>query len=207
MVLCLVLAAPAHAAFNRAPIELGTGDGASPSVVMDPTGTAHVTWGIAEELMGYCAIPRGARACTHQTTLALDARATRPTILRRAQDGALIVVAGRDEFDDDPDESAWAFTSPDGITWTGPTLIGVGLGKFEAAVLTADGNAVDLLEDDTGSNAFQRAPLAGPPAAATVNLALKPDGTVSDFDYPGDLVRTKNGRTLAFLGSPADGFA
>jgi hypothetical protein len=30
---------------------------------------------------------------------------------------------------------------------------------------------------------------------------------VSDFDYPGDLVRTRNGSTLAFLGSPADGFA
>jgi hypothetical protein len=205
--LCLVAATPASAAFQPAPIELGPGDGGSPSVVVDPAGTAHIVWGIAEELIGYCALPRGARRCAASGRLALDARAGRPEILRRPQDGMLIVVAGREDLDDDPDDSVWAFTSADGVSWSGPLPIGLGIGEFDAAVLTADGQAVDLLAADTGENLFQRAPVAGPPTASVLNLATTPAGTTTDYDYPGDLTRLRDGRTLALLGSPADGFA
>jgi len=208
-VLCaLVVAGPAQAAFTRAPIQVGPGDGASPSVAMDPAGTAHVVWGIAEELIGYCALPRGARGCARTAQLALDARESRPFIMRRPQDGALIVVAGRDDSDSDPDQSTWAFTSLDGVTWSGPAPIGLGLGEeLDAAVLTADGQSVDLLQDETSSNLFQRAPLAGPPSAAVVDLASTPAGTSTDYTHPGELVRLRDGRTLALLGSGADGFA
>ena len=203
----LLAALPASAAFERAPVDLGPGDGNSPSVAIDPAGTAHVVWGIAEDVMGYCALPRGARSCAASARLSLDARAGRPEILRRAQDGLLIVVAGRDDFDSDPDESVWAFTSADGVTWAGPVQIGLGIGEFDAAALTADGAAVDLLESDTGVNDFQRAPVAGPPTASVLNLATTPAGTTTAYDYPGDLVRMRSGATLALLGSPADGFA
>jgi len=208
-VLCaLVTAVPAQAAFNRAPIQLGAGDGGSPSVVMDPAGTAHVVWGIADELIGYCALPRGARRCSRTAQLALDARAGRPHILRRPQDGLLIVIAGRNDVDADPHESTWAFTSSDGATWSGPAPIGLGIGDaLDSAALTADGQAVDLLQSVTGANLFQRAPLAGPPSAAVLNLATSPAGTSTDYTYPGELLRLRNGRTLALLGSPADGFA
>ena len=208
-VLCMLAATvPAQAAFNRAPIELGPGDGGGPSVVMDSAGTAHIVWGIAEELIGYCALPRGARRCAHTATLALDAREGRPQILRRPQDGLLVVIAGRDDTDDDPDESTWAFTSLDGVTWSAPAPIGLGIGEaLDAAVLTADGQAVDLLQSVTGGNLFQRAPLTGPPSAAVVNLATTPAGTTTDYTYPGEMLRLRDGRTLALLGSPADGFA
>ena len=73
-------------------------------------------------------------------------------------------------------------------------------------MLTADGAAVDLLSSDTGTNRFQRAPLGGPPATFTLNLSTNPDGTESDYVYPGDMVRLRSGRTMALLGSPADGF-
>jgi hypothetical protein len=208
LALCaLFCASPAQAAFTRAPIELGPGDGNSPSAVVDPAGTAHIAWGIAEDLIGYCALPRGARSCARTTTLSLDARDGRPVILRRPQDGALIVVASRDDIDADPDESTWVFTSLDGVNWSGPVPIGLGIADLDAAVLTADGQAVDLLAaDDTNTNRFQRAPLAGPPATLVLNLATAPDGTTTDYIYPGDMVRLRSGRTLAFLGSPADGF-
>jgi hypothetical protein len=119
-----------------------------------------------------------------------------------------VVIAGRSDIDDDPDQSTWAFTSADGVTWAGPTPIGLGLGaSLDAAALTADGQAVDLLQSETGSNLFQRAPLAGPPSAAVLNLASTPAGTSTDYTYPGELERMRDGRTLALLGSPADGFA
>ena len=205
--LLLVLAPSAHAAFHRTPIGLGASDGGSPSVVMDAAGTAHVAWGIAEELIGVCAIPRGARACAQTTTLALDGRSGRPVILRRPQDGALFVLAGRDDVGDDPDESVWAFATLDGVNWSPPVPIGVGIGgDLDGAALTADGLSVDLLESVTGGSLFQRAPLAGPPATGLLNLDNRPDGTTGGFDYPGDVVRLRNGRTLALLGSPADGF-
>ena len=205
--LCVLAAAPAPAAFKRAPIELGPGDGKSPSVVVDAAGTAHVAWGIAEELIGYCALPRGARACTRSARLALDARAGRPVLMQRPQDGLLVLVAGRDDAREDPDESVWAFTSADGATWSPPAPIGLGLGEIDAAVLTADGQAVDLLEARDDGNLFQRAPLAGPPAAAVLDLSSTPAGARTGFNFPGDMVRTAGGATLAFLGSPADGFA
>ncbi len=205
--LCALAAAPAAAAFERAPVELGPGDGESPSAVVDGAGTAHVVWGIAEELIGYCALPRGARACARTAQLALDARAGRPIVLQRPQDGLLVVVAGRDDLRDDPDESVWAFTSAGGASWSAPAPVGLGLAAIDAAVLTADGQAVDLLQAGSDGNLFQRAPLAGPPAAAVLNLSTTPAGTTTAFNYPGDMVRTARGRTLAFLGSPADGFA
>ena len=207
LVLCLLAAAPASAAFTRAPVVVGPGDGASPSVEIDPAGTAHVAWGVGEDLIGYCALPRGARQCAVNARFSLDARAGRPVLMRRASDGVLIVVAGREDLDDDPDGSVWAFTSADGATWSAPAPIGLGLAEIDAAVLTADGQAVDLLQSSTGGNLFQRAPLAGPPSAELLNLSSTPAGPTSEFNYPGDMVRLASGRTMAFIGSPADGFA
>ncbi len=203
----LIAAAPASAAFDRAPVDLGPGDGTSPSVAMDPAGTAHVVWGIAEDVMGYCALPRGARTCAAGARFSLDARTGRPAILRRPQDGLLIVLAGRSDVDAEPDGSVWAFTSPDGVTWSGPAQIGAGIGAFDAASLTPDGAAVDLLAADSDVNLFQRAPVAGPPVAATLNLATDPAGATTGFDRPGGLVRMRNGATLAFLAAPSAGFA
>ena len=69
--------APAQGAFNRTPIDLGPSDGGSPSVVMDPPGTAHAVWGVAEDVMQYCAIPRGSRGCAlPPVALQLDAFGT-----------------------------------------------------------------------------------------------------------------------------------
>ena len=42
--------------------------------------------------------------------------------------GLLIVVAGRYETSDDVAETTWAFTSLDGVTWSGPVAIGAGAG-------------------------------------------------------------------------------
>ena len=70
---------------------------------MDPAGTAHVVWGIAEELIGYCAIPRGARA-VHAHRAARARRPRGPADHRAPPAGrALIVIAGRDDIDADPD--------------------------------------------------------------------------------------------------------
>jgi hypothetical protein len=205
VVALLAAASPGQAAFNRAPIDLGPSDGGSPSVVMDPAGTAHVVWGVAEDVMRYCAVPRGARACAAPpVALQLDARTSRPHILRRPQDGLLVVVVGRVESSDDIPESTWAFTSADGVSWTGPTVIGLGIGEvLDSVSLTADGQAVDLLDSDTFINDFQRAPLAGPPPSTLVNLAVGQN----DYDESGELARLRNGRTLSVLGSSGDGFA
>jgi hypothetical protein len=138
--------------------------------------------------------------------LTLDARTGRPVLMQRPQDGLLVIVAGREDSRDDPDDSVWAFTSADGVAWSGPAPIGLGLSAVDAAVLTADGQAVDLLRAETGGNLFQRAPLAGPPSAALLNLSSTPAGTTSRFTADGDMVRMADGRTLAFLGSSGEGF-
>ena len=75
-------------------------------------------------------------------------------------------------------------------------------------MLTADGQAVDLLQADTGVNLLPAR--AGRPARRAPPCSTsppRPTGTTTEYDYPGDMVRMRDGRTLAFLGSPADGFA
>jgi hypothetical protein len=199
----VVAAAPGQAAFKRAPIELGPSDGGSPTVVMAPDGTAHAAWGVGEDLIRYCAIPPGVRTCQAPVALSLISRASRPFIVRRAQDGLLAIVVGRDEVDDDPDESVWAFTSADGVTWAGPTLIAIGIGEgIEDVLLTADDQAVDVLDEDTSENDFVRAPLGGPPPPTIVDLQV---GSPAGFSGPGDLLRLRDGRTLALLGSTSEG--
>lgn len=204
----LVLAVPAGAAFTRDPIDLGPSDGEGPSVVMDPRGTAHAVWGVAEELMHYCALPRGARSCARTVPLALDARDGRPTILRRASDGLLVVVVGRDDSGDDPDESIWAFTSADGVAWSSPVPIAHGLDGPHDAVLSPDGQAVDLIRGRAGDGVmFQRAPLIGPPVATQLNLSSTPAGGTSDFDDAGQLLALRSGRTMALLAGIVHGLA
>ena len=57
-------------------------------------------------------------------------------------------------------------------------------------------------------NLFQRAPLGGPPAAALLNLDNRPDGHDRRLRLPRRPgADAATGRTLALLGSPADGFA
>jgi hypothetical protein len=203
IVALLAAAAPTQAAFKRAPIELGPSDGTTPTVAMAPDGTAHVAWTVGEDVMRYCAIPPGVRACAAPVALSLISRASRPFIVRRPSDGLLAIVAGRDDLADDPDESLWAFTSLDGVTWTGPTRIAIGLGEgIEDVLLTADGLSVDVIDEDTAENAFVRAPLTGPPPATILDLNL---GSPFDFAGPSDLVRLRDGRTLALLASNADG--
>lgn len=199
----LLAAAPAQAAFKRAPIELGPSDGDAPTVAMAPDGTAHVAWGVGEDVMRYCAIPPGVRTCRSPVALSLISRASRPFIVRRAQDGLLAVVVGRDDSNDDPDESVWAFTSADGVAWAGPVQIAIGLGEgIEDVLLTADGTAVDVIDEDTTVNDFVRAPLTGPPPATILDLQ---QGSPFSFAGAGDLVRLRDGRTLALLGSSSDG--
>ena len=203
----LALAPQAQAAFERAPVALGPGDGGSPSAVVDDAGTAHVVWGIAEELIGYCALPRGARACARSATLALDGRAGRPTILRRPQDGALFVVAGREALDDDPDESVWAFSSADGVAWSGPVPIGVGIGgALDAAVLTADGLSVDLLESTPAATCSSARRSAGRRAPRCSTSTTAPTARPACSTTPATWRGCATARTLALLGSPADGF-
>jgi hypothetical protein len=203
IVVVLAAAAPAQAAFKRAPIELGPGDGSAPTVALAPDGTAHVAWAVGEDVMRYCAIPPGVRACAAPVGLSLISRASRPFIVRRASDGLLAIVVGRDDINDDPDESLWAFTSADGVAWSGPVQIAIGLGEgIEDVLLTADGAAVDVIDEDTSENDFVRAPLTGPPPATILDLNVG-----SPYSFPGesDLVRMRNGSTLALLASNADG--
>ena len=73
------------------PIDLGPGS--TPSVVVDPAGTAHILF--LAGLVGtpqYCRLPRGATACDIRTALGDSDDFEQVRILRRDSDGVLIAV-------------------------------------------------------------------------------------------------------------------
>ena len=199
---------PAHAAFQRTPIGLGAADGGSPSVVMDAAGTAHVAWGIAEELIGvlrdparrprlradddararrplrparHPAPPAGRRCCRARRPRRRRRRPRRVRLgvrhARRRQLGRPVPIGRRHRRRPRRRRADRRRRCPS--TCSSPT---------PAATCSS----------------ARRSPAR--PRRVVLNLDNRPDGTTGGFDYPGDLVRLRNGRTLALLGSPADGF-
>ena len=167
VLLCLLAAAPAHAAFERAPVELGPGDGGSPSVGRRPR--RHRPHRLGHR--------RGADRLLRAAARRAGVRRVRPAGARRARRPARDPAppAGRaaDRRRRPRGRSPTTPTSRSGrsrrpTASRGPARCrsASACGAFDAAVLTADGQAVDLLAADTGENLFQRAPVGGPPTAA-----------------------------------------
>ena len=156
--LALCAAPPASAATVA---DLGVGD--SPSVAVDPAGTAHIVFDTPGGET-YCRLPRGARACDLVTALPLAGRTGGPLILRRA-DGLLAIVQAAGN-------ATWLRVSADGgQSWQGPFAGGT-QSEVSGAALTQDGAAVLTLDPAASAGlTFQAAPFG---ATETRGLVLEP---------------------------------
>jgi hypothetical protein len=150
-----VLALLATAAPARSETVLQLGHGGEPSAVTDAAGTLHVVWRdvtAPRVPLYYCRVPAGGSGCTPAI---LADWATRPHLLLRPQDGALIAVYGS------TDDTTRAVVSGDGgTTWSVPAPVGTGLGEVHDAELSPDGGFVDTVHDAVEMS-FQRVPLGG----------------------------------------------
>lgn len=77
------------------------GMGTEPDLAVDSAGTAHVAWhdisrAVGQDVVLYCQIPRGARACTNSQTLYTGRIGARPHVLLPTA-GQVIVVLGEDQ--------------------------------------------------------------------------------------------------------------
>jgi hypothetical protein len=178
------------------------GQGRYPSAVTDATGTLHVVWNTFTQATpaptAYCRQPAGAASC-QPIALPLppggsDTIAGRPHILLRPSDGALFVVVSAVNSSAN---TTYEYASGDGgATWSGPSVIGSGIGDIVRATLTADGTAVDLLSPE-GGLVWQRAPLGGPAETRTIDLRAGSDFG-SGFDVGAELTTLPDGRTALF---------
>jgi hypothetical protein len=155
-----IAAAPASAA---PVVDLGAGD--TPSVAVDPAGTAHVVFN-SPGGETYCRLPRGAKACAVETPLPLDGRTGGPLILRRPSDGALVIVQAAATS---TSQATWVRVSADGgQTWQGPTAVGT-QSVVSSAALSVDGGSVFTLDPAAPAGlTFQQSPFAGPPSQGVV---------------------------------------
>jgi hypothetical protein len=160
--LALVAAPPAWAATV---VDLGAGD--TPSVTVDPAGTAHIVFN-SPGGETYCRLPRGAKACDVETPLPLDGRTGGPLILRRAADGVLVIVQAAAT---ETSQSTWVRYSGDGgQTWQGPVAVGT-QGDISSAALAVDGGGVLTLDPAAHAGlTFQASPFA---AFATQGVVLE----------------------------------
>jgi hypothetical protein len=159
----IALASPASAATV---VDLGAGD--TPSVAVDPAGTAHIVFNSAGGET-YCRLPRGARACAAETSLPLPSRTGGPLILRRPSDGLLVIVQAAPAGGTTP--TTWVRASADGgLTWQGPTAVG-NQTVVSSAALTVDGGGVFTLDPAAPAGlTFQASPFG---ASATQGVVLE----------------------------------
>jgi hypothetical protein len=90
---CLALAPAAQAS-----TQFTFGAGGVPDIAVDSAGTAHVAWHdssrpVGQDVVLYCRIPRGARACSNTQTLYTGSAGTLPHVLLPAP-GQVVVVLG-----------------------------------------------------------------------------------------------------------------
>jgi hypothetical protein len=159
--LALVAAPPAWAGTVA---DLGAGD--TPSVAVDPAGTAHIVFN-SPGGETYCRLPRGAQACDLETPLPLDGRTGGPLILRRPSDGALVIVQAAPAGGTSP--TTWVRYSIDGgQTWQGPAAVG-NQNVVSSAALAVDGGSVFTLDPAAHAGlTFQASPLVAPATQGVV---------------------------------------
>jgi hypothetical protein len=170
-----LLTSAAHAAATlpitpATPITIGPGENAT--VTVDATGTAHIAYLGVEpgaNTLHYCAIPRGATACSVQTTLPTDPTSTsleHPLVVLNGT--AIQVVSYRYGNSTGPFSQDLVYTSTDGGASFGPG-VSVGVNPFHLAI-PGPGNTVSTITDadsSDGGTLFQRVPLDGSSAGTT----------------------------------------
>jgi hypothetical protein len=163
LAIALIAAPPASAATV---VDLGAGD--TPSVAVDPAGTAHIVFN-SPGGETYCRLPRGAKACAAETALPLPDRTGGPLILRRPSDGVLVIVQAAPAGGTTP--TTWVRTSADGgQTWQGPTPVGT-QSVVSSAALSVDGGGVFTLDPAAATGlTFQASPFG---AVATQGVVLE----------------------------------
>ncbi len=190
-IVAVMAAAPASART----IDLGVGQ--TPTVAVDPAGTAHIVF-LTPGGYTYCRLPRNAPACDIRTALPVDRRAGYAQIFRRPADGALLIVQGSQGATEPVEQGVVSlrFSLDGGVTWQGPQPIATGTSAFNWATLALDGQSVALVQagDSTGF-IFERGPFAGQ-ETRRLDLVARPDG--STFGVNGGSIATlPDGRMIA----------
>jgi hypothetical protein len=187
-------------------VDLGPAD--SPArAVTDGAGTLHVVWDThraqpSDPLsLTYCRVPAGATACSSTQQLGVPGGfAFGVHLLRRTQDGALIVVfSGREPTTGAP--VTYVLTSLDGgATWSPAAIVGAGLLGMDAAALTADGQAIDTV-GFSGADplSYQRVGVTGPPESRVVAMGTEPNGTKTTQISGPHLVNLPDGRPMLIV--------
>jgi hypothetical protein len=188
--LALVAATPAKAA---APVDLGVGS--NPSAVIDTAGTAHIVFNSGDG-QTYCRLPRDGKACDVLTPLPLAGAWGELKILRRAADGALLIVqATPADVDDATHGVTWLRASPDnGAGWQDPVPIGTGVPRVDDVALATDGQSVLTVTADTGALLFQADPLAGR-ESRLLDINAPPGGSAAG----GAVIQTPQGQVIALV--------
>lgn len=142
----LALAACATPARAAKPFVLDSREQArNPAIAVDAAGTAHIVWneyrgaGGPGDLVHYCQVPRNARKCARQVTLAAPVNDVNGPRVLLPGDGRVLVLTSRCCQSDDValrGVALYLFTSSDGgASFSGPVHIGDnGLGYGDAAL-------------------------------------------------------------------------
>ena len=163
-----VLALVAAPSAGAAPFPIGQGH--SPGVAVDGSGTAYISWVGPEAAdpssLQYCRLPRGAQACDVRGTIATGGTSlSRPFV--QVEGSVVRVLSFRYGFTTSPFAQDLLFTSTDGGATFGPG-VSVGVTAFHEAV-PGPGAGISLVTHAvTQGEIFQRVPTDGSSAGGQV---------------------------------------
>ena len=188
--ICICLAAAPAA---QASTEFTFGSGEEPDIAVDSAGTAHVAWQdtsrpVGQDVVLYCRIPRGARACTGTQTLYTGGIGSVPHVLLPAP-GQVVVVLGDEPCADVP----WFCTrvrvsNNGGVSFQAAKTVGdpdaLYAGPSGQAVAGPAAGTISWVNDGNPDVLFTNAPLTGAAETGFANLeggAGGADATVGLF--------------------------
>jgi hypothetical protein len=141
------VAALASSASAATPFSVGTG--IYPSLYVDQTGAANVTW-VEDSNAGpihFCRVPEGATSCATQSTIARPGGSTgyRAFVYGGSTPGTLMVVS----LSLTPGDARVYRSTDNGATWSGPTVIASGVDySFASQAAVGPGGNMSLLGGD-----------------------------------------------------------
>ncbi|MEP6954367.1 MAG: hypothetical protein ABI950_09935 [Solirubrobacteraceae bacterium] len=202
------LAGAAGAATVATPaFDVATGSVGTPSIYVDGSGTAHIAWNQAvdgaPDVLHYCRVPRGGRACTGEKTFVPDqdyayggngpAFNTQFAGLEILPAGGRIVLLShrypnvvQKPDGNDSSDATYAWTSGDGgQTFDGPALVGDG--RFAGGALAFGSGTIGTISDTTTGGTFFQAVAPGGYTSEQANLGASGpdqayDGSLADVD-------------------------
>ena len=180
------------------PVDLGLG--AQPTVAVDAAGTAYIAFNdgaAAGQMVHFCKVPRGATTCAETATLTPPGSTVVPPYVFVDGTGTVRILVGRYGLSGGPFAQDLLYSSADGFA----SATSVGTVAPSGDAIAGPGNALSVVNANSGSIAYQAVPTDGTSsgaARADLTGTYQNQSDIGLVNASTPLVTFENSATTAF---------